>query len=58
MYFIQYVPGALYRGVKRPELEADHPPPSSVEVNVWSLSPLTIHFHGLVFRQMGSFIKQ
>jgi hypothetical protein len=30
---IQWVAGALYLGVKRPGLEADHSPPSSAEVN-------------------------
>jgi hypothetical protein len=31
------VPGVLSLGVKRPECEADHSPPSSVEVkNAWS----------------------
>jgi hypothetical protein len=29
---IQWVPGALSLGVKRPEREADHTPPSSAEV--------------------------
>jgi hypothetical protein len=29
---IQWVPGALSPGIKPPELEADHSPPSSVEV--------------------------
>jgi hypothetical protein len=29
---IQWVPGALFTGVKRPEREADHLPPSSVEI--------------------------
>jgi hypothetical protein len=34
---IQWVPGALSLGVKRLGLEADHSPPSSVEVkNAWS----------------------
>jgi hypothetical protein len=34
---IQWVPGALSLGVKRPEREADHSPPSSAEVkNEWS----------------------
>jgi hypothetical protein len=32
----QWVPGALSLEVKRPEREADHPPPSSAEVkNAW-----------------------
>jgi hypothetical protein len=30
---IQWVPGALSLGVKRPGLEADHSPPSSAEVS-------------------------
>jgi hypothetical protein len=29
---IQWVPGALYLGEKRPRREADHSPPSSAEV--------------------------
>jgi hypothetical protein len=34
---IQWAPGALSLGVKRPRREADHPPPSSAEVkNAWS----------------------
>jgi len=34
---IQWVPGALSPGVRRPGSEADHSPPSSVEVNnAWS----------------------
>jgi hypothetical protein len=34
---IQWLPAALYRGVKRPGREADHSPPSSAKVkNVWS----------------------
>jgi hypothetical protein len=34
---IQFVPGALSLGVKRPKREADHSPPYSAEVkNVWS----------------------
>jgi hypothetical protein len=34
---IQWVPGALSLGVKRPRCEPDHSPPSSAEVkNAWS----------------------
>jgi hypothetical protein len=34
---IQYVPGALSVGIKRPGREADHSPPSSADVkNAWS----------------------
>jgi hypothetical protein len=32
---IQWVPGILSLGVKRPGREADHSPPSSAEVNEW-----------------------
>jgi hypothetical protein len=32
---IQWVPGALSLGVKRPRREADHSPPSSAEVKEW-----------------------
>jgi hypothetical protein len=33
---IQWVPGALSLGVKRPEREADHSSTSSTDVSVWS----------------------
>jgi hypothetical protein len=33
---IQWVPGVLSPGIKRPGREADHSPASSVEVNAWS----------------------
>jgi hypothetical protein len=34
---IQWVPGTLFLGVKRPDREVDHSPPSSAEVkNAWS----------------------
>jgi hypothetical protein len=37
---IQWVPGTLSLGVKRPAREADHSPPPSAEVkNVWSYTP-------------------
>jgi hypothetical protein len=47
---IQWVPGALSLGVKRPEREADHSPPSSAEVkNAWSYTTtLPIRLHGVV----------
>jgi hypothetical protein len=47
---IQCVPGVLSLRVKRPVREADHSPPSSVEVkNEWSYtSTLPIHLHGVV----------
>jgi hypothetical protein len=42
---IQWVPGSIYQGVKRPGHEADHTPPSSAKVkNVWSYTstPLSV----------------
>jgi hypothetical protein len=47
---IQWVPGALSLGVKRPGREADHSPPSSAEVkNAWSYtSTPPIRLHGVV----------
>jgi hypothetical protein len=46
----QWVPGILSLGVKRPVREADHWPPSSVEVNnSWSYtSTPPIPLHGVV----------
>jgi hypothetical protein len=47
---IQWVPGTLSLGVKRPGREADQSPPSSAEVkNAWSyISTPPIHLHGVV----------
>jgi hypothetical protein len=44
----QWVPEALYPGVKQPGREADHPPPPTAEVkNVWSFTSISIiHLHG------------
>jgi hypothetical protein len=46
----QWLPGALASGVKRPEHEADHRPPSSAEVkNAWSYKSITSTLlHGAV----------
>jgi hypothetical protein len=47
---IQWVPGALSLGLKLPQREADHSPPSSVEVkNEWryTFTP-PIRLHGVV----------
>jgi hypothetical protein len=46
----QWVPRGSFPGVKRPEREADHSHPSSVEVNnTWGYtSTLTIRLHGVV----------
>jgi hypothetical protein len=38
---VQWVPGALSLGVKRPRREANHSPPSSAEVKVW----VELHIH-------------
>jgi hypothetical protein len=48
---VQWVPGALSLGVKRPRREAEHSPPSSAEVkNAWSYtSTLPVRLHGVVF---------
>jgi hypothetical protein len=47
---VQWVPGVLSLGVKRPVREADHSPPSNAEVKEWV--KLYIHFpmrlHGVV----------
>jgi hypothetical protein len=44
---IQWIPGALFLGVKQPECEVDHSPPSSGKVtNVWSYTstpPTSLH---------------
>jgi hypothetical protein len=47
---IQWIPGALSLGLKRPEREADHPSPYSAEVkNEWSYtSSHPIRLHGEV----------
>jgi hypothetical protein len=49
---IQWVPGALSLGVKRPEREADHSPPSSAEVKecveLYLHSPTRLH--GMVLK--------
>jgi hypothetical protein len=49
---IQWVPGALSLGVKRPGREAGHIPPSSAEVkNAWSYtSNSPIRLHGVVLK--------
>jgi hypothetical protein len=47
---IQWVPGAPSLGVKRPEREADHPPPNSADVKktwIYTSIPL-IRLHGVV----------
>jgi hypothetical protein len=47
---IQWVPGAISLGVRRPRRESDHSPPSSAEVkNAWKYtSALPIRLHGVV----------
>jgi hypothetical protein len=45
---IQWVPGFLSLGVKRPGSEADHSPPSSAEIEIGAIPPLpnTSSLHG------------
>jgi hypothetical protein len=44
---IQWVPGALSPGIKRPERETDHSPPSCAEVkNGGTIPPLPVRLHG------------
>jgi hypothetical protein len=47
---IQWVPGVLSPGVKRPRCEAYHSPPPSSEIkNAWSYTSISpIRLHGLV----------
>jgi hypothetical protein len=47
---IQWVPGALSLGVKRPVREADHSPTSNAEVkNAWSYTSIPpVRLHGAV----------
>jgi hypothetical protein len=47
---IQWIPGALFAGIKRPVREADHSPPTSAEVEkawVYTSTP-PILLHGVV----------
>jgi hypothetical protein len=46
---VQWVPGTLSLGVKRPGREADLPPPSSADVkNCGAIPPLPKRLHGVV----------
>jgi len=46
---IQWVPGAIFLAVKRPEHEVDHSPPSNAELkNEWSYTISPIRLHGVV----------
>jgi len=47
---MQWVPGAVTPGVKRPGRESDHSPPSGAEVtNAWSYTSTSpIRLHGVV----------
>jgi hypothetical protein len=48
---IQWVPGTVSLGVKRPRRKADHPPPSSAEVKNASSYTFTppVRLHGVLF---------
>jgi hypothetical protein len=55
---IQWVPGALFLAVKRPESEADHLPPSTAKVkNSWSYSllPNMPSWHGAQLKHRDKF---
>jgi hypothetical protein len=41
---IQWLPGSLFLGVKRPGREADHSPPSSAEVKEWVKLTSTLRY--------------
>jgi hypothetical protein len=47
---MEWVPGVLSMGVKRPWRESDHSSPSSAEVkNAWTYTSTTpVHLHGVV----------
>jgi hypothetical protein len=46
---IQWVPGALSLGVKRPGREVDHSPPTSAEVKkMWIYTSTPVRLHGVV----------
>jgi hypothetical protein len=57
---IQWVPGALSLGVKRPRREADHSPPSSAEVKEWVElylhSPNTPSWRGAQLKHRDNFL--
>jgi hypothetical protein len=53
---IQWVPGVLFLGVKRPRCEADHSPPSSAVVkNAWSYTSTPTRLHGMVLKARDNF---
>jgi hypothetical protein len=55
---LQWVPGALSLGVKRPEREGDHSPPSSAEVkNSWSYTstPQYVFMEWCLVKHMDNF---
>jgi hypothetical protein len=52
---MQWVPGALSRGVKRSRRESDHSPPSSVEVkNAWSYTRVYPEVSGLSHNEINN----
>jgi hypothetical protein len=52
---IQWGPGALSPGIKRPGLEADHSSPSSEEVkNGGAIPPLPIRLYGVVLNKLST----
>jgi hypothetical protein len=52
---IQWVPGALSPGVKQPEREVDHSPPTSTEVKkMWIYTSTPIRLHGVVLNYLST----
>jgi hypothetical protein len=46
---VQWVPGILSPGVKRPGREVDHSPPTSAEVKkMWIYTSVPVRLHGVV----------
>jgi hypothetical protein len=52
---IQWIPKALFPGIKRPDRQADHSPPSSVEVKNARSFALPIRPNGVVLRYRDNF---
>jgi hypothetical protein len=53
----QWVPAAFSQGVKRPDREADHSPPSSAEVkNAWRFSFASCYMFMAVLKHKDSFV--
>jgi hypothetical protein len=51
---MQWVPGALSPGVKRPGREGDHSPTSAEVKNGGAMPALSIRLHGVVLNQLST----